>query len=106
MAAPTTFKNEAAGLREQLDLAEQRIGELQEQLERAEEVQQASTVLIIAALVQKLGGEVVLSNAELGAVSGELQSYETFGGRVFRLVDDPDDDEEETEDDEPTGFDA
>jgi hypothetical protein len=75
-----------SALREQLQAAEEKIADLEEKLSQAEQVQQAGTVLLIAALVNRLGGEVVLSNAEMGAISGELQSHETFGGRVFKLV--------------------
>ncbi len=88
-------------LREQLQAAEEKIAELEDKLSQAEQVQQAGTVLLIAALVNRLGGEVVLSNAEMAAISGELQSHETFGGRVFKLVegaaDDGDDDDDEEE---------
>jgi hypothetical protein len=77
---------EISDLNEKLEAAQARITELEEKLSRAEQMQQAGTVLLIAALVNRLGGEVVLSNNEMGAIKGELQSYETFGGRVFRLV--------------------
>lgn len=89
-----------SALREQLQAALEKITELEEKLSQAEQVQQAGTVLLIAALVNRLGGEVVLSNTEMAAISGELQSHETFGGRVFKLVegaDDGDEDEDEEE---------
>lgn len=75
-------------LDEQLQAAQEKIADLEEKLARATEVQQAGTVLLLAALVNRLGGEVVLSNDEMGDLSGELQSYETFGGRIFRLISD------------------
>ena len=77
---------EVAMLNQQLEDAQQKIADLEEKLARASEVQQAGTVLLIASLVNRLGGEVVLSNTEMAEIKGELHSHETFGGRVFRLV--------------------
>ncbi len=79
---------EVALLNQQLEDAQQKIADLEDKLSRATEVQQAGTVLLIASLVHRLGGEVVLSNSEMAAVKGELHSHETFGGRVFRLIPD------------------
>lgn len=73
-------------LQRELQAARERIAELEERVTRSEQLQQAEVVLLIAALVHRLGGEVVLANDELASIGGELQSYETFGGRVFRLV--------------------
>lgn len=73
-------------LDEELQAAQEKIADLEDKLAHATEVQQAGTVLLLAALVNRLGGEVVLSNTEMGDISGELQSYETFGGRIFRLI--------------------
>ncbi len=85
-ASPGSAARDVVELREQLDAAQAKIEELEDKLKTADQAQQASTVLLVATLVQRLGGEVVLSNDEMGAVAGELQSYDTFGGRVFRLV--------------------
>ena len=92
-----------ATLRDQLQAAEEKIADLEEKLSQAEQVQQAGTVLLIAALVNRLGGEVVLSNTEMAAISGELQSHETFGGRVFKLVEGADG---ENDDDDEEGYQA
>jgi hypothetical protein len=85
-ASSTDTVRDLAALHEKLEAAQARIEELEEKLSTAEQAQQASTVLLVATLVQRLGGEVVLSNAEMGTIAGELQSYDTFGGRVFKLV--------------------
>ncbi len=85
-ATSSESSRDVASLQQALEAAQEKIAELQEKLESAERVQQAGTVLLIAALVHRLGDEVVLSNDEMGGITGELQSYETFGGRVFRLV--------------------
>lgn len=73
-------------LQKELQAARERIAELEERVTRSEQLQHAEVALIIAALVHRLGGEVVLANDELARIGGELQSYETFGGRVFRLI--------------------
>jgi hypothetical protein len=86
MAAMTETHLDNEVLREALEAAQAKIEELEEKLAGAEQAQQAGTVLLIATLVHRLGNEVVLSNAEMAAIKGELQSYETFGGRAFRLI--------------------
>ncbi len=97
-AASSESTRDVVALQQALEAAQEKIAELEDKLESAERVQQAGTVLLIAALVHRLGDEVVLANDEMGAITGELQSYETFGGRVFKLV--PGDEESADEDDE------